>query len=86
MSRERVLLGFDTGNEQHARVLRMLNSAASGSRSKYAIQLIAQALDMEETVYRGVKRALSEYRPQIQPQQADRGHIPTDMLDFMSSL
>lgn len=54
------------------------------------VQLILQAMDQEEMVYRAVKRALMELPPisQAQPNLNKNGEadIPDEMLGFIFSL
>lgn len=90
MSRERFTIRLETDDPRHARVLNALHSIPVGRRGEYAVQLILQALDQEETVYCAVKRALAEYQPLLQTPpnhtQIQAGSVSDDMLGFIFAL
>ncbi|MDL2218015.1 hypothetical protein LJC27_05095 [Christensenellaceae bacterium OttesenSCG-928-M15] len=90
MSRERFTIRMQTDDPRHLRVWNEINAIPAGKRSEYLVQLILQALDQEELVYRAVKRALQEYQPQFIPPQPNtaksEADIPDEMLGFIFSL
>ena len=86
MTKRRITVAFDMENALHKRVFDKLNTAMPGARNQYVISLIAQALDMEKSIYDGVKRAISESGAMLRSADMRDGEIPDDMMDFLSNL
>lgn len=86
MTKRRITIAFDMENALHKRIFDQLNTAMPGARNQYVISLIAQALDMEKSIYEGVKRAISESGAILRTSDVRDGEIPDDMMDFLSTL
>ncbi len=87
----RLHLRFSLQRLEQRQAYEIISAIPTGRRMEYLCGLInreTQLHDLEQHITNAVRKALSDYSPQIQPskEESTAGEIRGDIMDFLASL